>query len=281
MPKRPDIAALAREAFGRKPATVHPLKNTLSDENSGRIVQVAVDRLEANPDQPRKEFSAQAHEELTASIKQVGILQPLIARKNPTDPERCILIAGERRWRAAKAAGLREVPVLIRGPEDALEIAIIENLQRENLSPLEEAEALLKLKETKGYKLEDLARIIGKSKPTVSESLKLLELPEDIRAEVVAGSDVRTYEKSQLLQVVRAGDPEKVRATWDALKAGEAPTVRALRERAKPATGRPKHFSQTYQPEHGRFRVTVTFQKVRVTPQEVKEALREAAREID
>jgi chromosome partitioning protein len=282
MPKRPNIAALLRKTFAdaKDGPTAHPLRSILKDENEARILLLSIDAIEPNPDQPRKHFDPQALEDLTASVKEKGILQPIIARKKLGDPDRCIIIAGERRWRAAKAAGLTQIPALIRDPKDALEIAIIENLQRENLSALEEAEALSKLKTERGYTLDELGRIIGKSKQSVSEMLKVLELPSDIRAEIRASTNVRTIPKSQVLQIVRAGSPEKVRATWDALKRGEVRTVRDLRERKDSPTGRPKHYHFAYRSPDRTFTVSVTFSKSRATHGEVKEALDEVLQSL-
>lgn len=282
MRRRVDIAALAQEAFERDPSTVHPVRAILNDEDTGRIVMVPVEFLEPNPDQPRKTFDPQGHEDLTASVREHGILSPLLVRKNP-DHEGYILIAGERRFRAAKAAGLKEVPVLVFNPSNHLEIAIIENLQRENLSAIEEAVALAKLKEARGYTQRDLAKIIGKSEQTVSESLKLLELPSEIRAELEETSDVRSFQKSQLLEVVKAGDADKVAAAWNALKTGSLKTVRDLRQAKRPAAAdeKPRHFTHTYHDDDGRYRVTVTFSKTKVSSAELKAALREAAKHIE
>lgn len=278
MPKRPDIQAAFKKTFtdAEQGSNIHPLRSILKDENEARVLLVAISELEPNPDQPRQHFSEEALADLAASIREKGVLQPIIARKKP-DGTGCIIIAGERRWRASKAAGLTQMPVLIRDEKDALEIAIIENLQRENLSPLEEAEALVRLKEERQYKLDDLARIIGKSPQTVSESLALVKLPDDIKAEVFATStDVRRFQKSQLLQVVRAGTQEEIRAAWDALREGESPTVRSLKKaRAKTQKGRPKNFQFAYKAPSG-VRVTVTFARAKASAEDVKAALREA-----
>lgn len=277
MPKRPDIQAAFKKTFddAEQGTNVHPLRSILKDENEARVLLVPVGELEPNPDQPRQHFDQLALDDLAASIREKGVLQPIIARKKPGGSG-CIIIAGERRWRAAKAAGLAEMPVLIRGEEDALEIAIIENLQRENLSPLEEAEALIRLKEARKYKLDDLARILGKSTQTVSESLSLVKLPDEIKAEVFsATTDVRRFQKSQLLQVVRAGSTEEVRAAWDALRGGESSTVRSLKARARTAKGRPKNFQFAYKAPSG-IRVTVTFSRAKASSEEVKAALEEA-----
>lgn len=276
MSKRPNIQALADEAFTRDAGSVHPIRAIMNDEDTGRILFVPLEQLAANPDQPRKEFDPQAHDDLTASVREHGILQPVIARKNP-DGEGFILIAGERRTRAAKAAGLTEIPALIRSPKDHLEIAIIENLQRENLSAIEEAEALKKLKEAKSYTGRELAKIIGKSEQSVSESLALTGLPDPIKAELRTSV---TVPKSQLLEVVRAGSAEQVAAAWTALKTGQTRTVRELRHAKNPTAEKASPYIHTYRPESGRFRVTVAFQKKRASRDEIREALEEALNEL-
>jgi len=278
MSKRPNIQALFKKTFDDAEVATdlhHPIRGILKDENEARVLLVPVDQIEPNPDQPRQHFDSEALADLAASIREKGVLQPIIARKK-SDGSGCIIIAGERRWRASKAAGLAEMPVLIRDEKDALEIAIIENLQRENLSPVEEAEALVRLKEARGYTLDNLARIIGKSPQSVSESLALVKLPSEIKAEILATpTDVRRFQKSQLLQVVRAGSLEQVRAAWSALREGDSPTVRALKARTRNVKGRPKNFHYAYKAASGA-RVTITFPRAKASPDDVREALREA-----
>jgi ParB family chromosome partitioning protein len=139
-------------------------------------------------------------------VKEKVVLQPILARKDP-NRDGYILIGGERRWRAATAAGLTEIPALIRNESDHLEIALIENLQRENLNAVEEAEALLRLKHARRYTDEQLAKIIGNSRQAVNESLTLNELPAEIKSECRTSG---TWSKSQLLQVLRAGSDEEM-----------------------------------------------------------------------
>ncbi len=271
MPKRPNIAALAKEAFEQAPGTVHPLRAILKDEDTGRIVSLPVEVIEPDPEQPRKDFDPKALEDLTSSIREKGVLQP-IAVAEERKGELYTIIFGERRWRAAKAAGLKEIPALVRSGEDRRELALIENLQRQNLTALEEAEALARLKQEKSYTDAALAKIIGKSRQSVSESLSLTKLPETIKAM----PNVRHVSKIQLLQVFRAGSPEKVHAAWDAIERGEATTVRALKKRKESPKGRPKHYTFSYQPDDHSFRLTLTFSKARVHADEVRKALREA-----
>jgi ParB family transcriptional regulator, chromosome partitioning protein len=146
-----------------------------------------IDRIVANSLQPRRVFDETKIAELAASIRQQGIIQPLVVRRNGAGDYE--LIAGERRLRAARQAGLREVPVVIREAEDdaSLELALIENLQREDLNAIEEAEAYRKLTEDFGLTQEEIAEKMGKSRPAVANALRLLSLPKQVRDEVASG----------------------------------------------------------------------------------------------
>lgn len=155
-------------------------------EDGDQVTEVSLNDIRPNPYQPRKEFAPEAIEELAASIKEHGIIQPLIVRKSIKGHE---LVAGERRLRAAKEAGLQKVPVVVKQYTDQqlMEIALIENLQRENLNPIEEAEAYDRLIGHYDYTQDELAKKIGKSRPYVANILRLLQLPEKIRAMLGAG----------------------------------------------------------------------------------------------
>ncbi|WP_312114389.1 ParB/RepB/Spo0J family partition protein [Brevibacillus reuszeri] len=154
-------------------------------EEGEQVKEVSVSEIRPNPYQPRKEFDQSAIDELAGSIKEHGIIQPLIVRKSIKGFE---LVAGERRLRAAKLAGLKQVPVVVKAYTDQqlMEIALIENLQRENLNPLEEAEAYEKLIAHHDYTQDQLAKKIGKSRPHVANMLRLLQLPDGIRKMVSA-----------------------------------------------------------------------------------------------
>jgi ParB family chromosome partitioning protein len=149
--------------------------------------QVAVSAIRPNPYQPRREFDEAALRELADSISRHGVLQPLVVRAAVRGYE---LIAGERRWRAAQMAGLTEVPVVLRACDDGrlLEIALVENLQREDLNPLEEAEAIQRLGESRALKQEELGQVIGRSRSAVANSLRLLGLPDAVKEMVRRGS---------------------------------------------------------------------------------------------
>ena len=154
---------------------------------------LAIDHIEPNPQQPRVAFDDAALEELAASIVEVGVLQPVVVRS--VDENRYELIAGERRWRAAKRAGLNEVPAVVRSTDEqgTLTEALIENVQREDLGPLEEAAAYRQLLEDFELTHEDIGKRVGKSRATVTNSLRLLQLPASIqglleRGELVSGA---------------------------------------------------------------------------------------------
>ncbi len=156
-------------------------------KEAGGVVQVPIDSLIPNPHQPRKHFPENSLAELTDSIRDRGVIQPLIAEKNDTGGY--TIIAGERRFRAAQAAGLTEIPVVLRSftDDEKREIALIENIQREDLSPIEEAEAYKAIMESSGIHQEELAARVGKNRSTVANSLRLLNLSREARQAVEDG----------------------------------------------------------------------------------------------
>ncbi|MBR4502793.1 MAG: ParB/RepB/Spo0J family partition protein [Clostridia bacterium] len=147
---------------------------------------LSIHRIDTNPDQPRKNFSEESLRQLAESIATAGILQPILVVRRG---DRFRIVAGERRFRAARMAGLTEVPVIVRDltEEQQMEIALIENLQREDLNPIEESEAIKNLMDKCGYTQEQAARRLGRSRPAVANSLRLLSLPEVIRRYVADG----------------------------------------------------------------------------------------------
>lgn len=149
-------------------------------------IKVKINQIEPNRDQPRKQFDEEALQELADSIKQFGVLQPLIVQDKKKYYE---IIAGERRWRAAKLAGLKEVPVIIRSMTDQqiLEISLIENIQRENLNPIEEAIAYKRLLEEFELKQEEVAKRVSKSRTAVTNSMRLLKLDERVQQMLIDG----------------------------------------------------------------------------------------------
>src|SRR5205823_652614 len=177
-----------------------------------------------NPDQPRKHFDEEKLGELAASIKAHGLLQPIVVRPTAAGLE---IVAGERRFRAAQLAGLDRLPALVREVEDPLELALIENLQREDLSPLEEAEGLADLIARHGYSHREVAELLGKSRPYVSNILALTRLPEAVKADLQR--DGGAVSRELLMGVARQEDPETALALWRRLQLGVL-SVRRFRE---------------------------------------------------
>ncbi|WP_255592175.1 ParB/RepB/Spo0J family partition protein [Thermosulfurimonas sp. F29] len=159
----------------------------LLPEAEGELRMVSPDAIVPSPFQPRRKFSEEELARLADSIREKGVLQPLLVRE--IAPGTYELVAGERRLRAAKMAGLSEVPVLVKAlsDEEALSVALIENLQREDLNPLEEAEGYRRLMEEFGFTQEEIARRVGKDRSTVANALRLLRLPEEIREDLWEG----------------------------------------------------------------------------------------------
>jgi ParB family chromosome partitioning protein len=150
------------------------------------LIEVPIDQIEVNPNQPRKVFDFTALDELAASIKSSGVIQPIIVRRFAGAYQ---LIAGERRWRAARQAGLDRIPAIVREATDAqsLELALVENLLREDLNPIEAAQAYQKLLADFGWTQEELAQRIGKDRTSIANCLRLLRLPEEIQADLRSG----------------------------------------------------------------------------------------------
>jgi len=159
-----------------------------ADNANGGQRRLPVEFLIANRANPRRDFDSDQLDELTSSIREKGVMQPLLVRPT-TDPNQFEIIAGERRWRAAQRAGLHDVPVVVREVDDkeALELAIIENVQRVDLNPLEEAQGYEQLIEQFSYTQQDLAQVIGKSRSHVANTLRLLKLPREVRDMVTNG----------------------------------------------------------------------------------------------
>ncbi len=173
---------------------MQPLEAPRQAEGGAGVRRLPVEFIIANRANPRKDFDAEQLEDLTNSIREKGVMQPLLVRPSEHGPDVFELIAGERRWRAAQRAGLHEVPVIIREVDDkeALELAIIENVQRADLNPLEEAQGYGQLIDQFSYTQHDLAQVIGKSRSHVANTLRLLRLPPEVqdmlgRGELTAG----------------------------------------------------------------------------------------------
>ncbi|WP_416883887.1 ParB/RepB/Spo0J family partition protein [Marivita sp.] len=170
-------------------ADIEPSVDADAPTRQRPVRTLPVDQLFPNPDQPRRQFDPEALEELKLSIRSKGVIQPLIVRPRGTSDTQYEIVAGERRWRAAQAAGVHEVPVVIRefSDEDVLEIAIIENIQRADLNPIEEAAGYDQLMTRFGHTQEKLAQALGKSRSHIANLLRLLNLPDVVKQAVVDG----------------------------------------------------------------------------------------------
>jgi ParB family chromosome partitioning protein len=194
------------------------------------IIELPLVRIRLDPNQPRKAIDQEKLEELARSIAHHGLLQPITVRKDPESDD-YVVVAGERRYRAHQLLGRERIEAIIRktDPNSAFEIALIENLQREDLSPLEEAAGYARLMEEFGYTQEQVAEKVGKARSTITSILSLNRLPERIKTEC-ATSDIAS--KSILIEVARLSSEEKQLAFWDTVKNGG--TVRTARA-AKPS----------------------------------------------
>jgi ParB family chromosome partitioning protein len=239
----------------------------------GRLIPI--DQIDPNPNQPRQVMGDLS--ELIASIGEQGIIEPLVVRQRG---ERYQIIAGERRYQAAVQIGLRELPVVVREVDDTevIELALIENLQRKDLTPFEEAEALHGLADRCGYTHEDLARRLGKSRTSVTESLALQTMPDAVR-NLCRLADITS--KSLLLQIVRQDTSEKMTALIEKIASQGGVTRQQLRRAvAKPKPGRPKQYVFAYRPSTKAFNLKLAFAKSRVSRDEVIDALEAILREL-
>jgi ParB/RepB/Spo0J family partition protein len=230
---RPDFRAYAARRLSEERELSPSIVSLLSAEGgrTSGVRNIPIDRVEANPENPRLVFDEAALEELAASIREHGVLQPVLVR--PRGPNQYQLVAGERRWRAARLAGLAAIPALVEELDDdvALEIAIIENLQREDLSPLEEASMYDRMIKDHGYSVRKLAQKLGKDKGYLENRLRLADAPEEIRDLV----SVRKDTLSHAYELMKIADPRKRRRLAGQVARGELSLVK-LREKIE---GRP------------------------------------------
>jgi ParB family transcriptional regulator, chromosome partitioning protein len=244
-----------------------------------RIIEIDLTKLRPNPDQPRKRFNEETIQELASSIEQHGLIQPISVVPVPESDD-FVIVAGERRYRAHQQLGKTTITAIItKGKSD--EIALIENIQREDLSPMDQAEGLASLMERHGYKQEEVAKVVGKSRPTVTELLSLNTLPEEIKQEC------RTFDapKSYLVQIVRTSNPEDKQRLWEAYKKGEVKTVREAKKRkagedittTQPPPKKAKRVFETTQ----KATVIVQGQTARLTRPQTISALREALDQVE
>jgi ParB family chromosome partitioning protein len=199
------------------------------------VRNIPVDRVDPNPNQPRLAFDQTSMDELTGSVREHGVLQPILVR--PHSAGRYQLVAGERRWRAATAAGLGTIPALIEEIDDetALEIAVIENLQREDLSPIDEALIYDKMIHQHGYSIRKLAQKLGKDKGYLENRLRLADAPPEIRELVSLRKDTLSH----AYELLKVSDPKKRKKLAEMVGRGELSLVR-LREKIEGTTHPPR-----------------------------------------
>jgi ParB family chromosome partitioning protein len=232
---RTDFRAAAARRLSEErelsPAIVSLLSNDRHGRARGGVRNIDVDRITPNPEQPRLAMDEVSLEELASSIREHGVLQPILVR--PLDDGEFQLIAGERRWRASKAAGLGTIPALVEEIDDdtALEISIIENLQREDLSPLDEAAMYDRMVRDHGYSVRRLAQKIGKDKGYLENRLRLADAPEEVRELVSLRKDTLSH----AYELMKVEDPKKRRKLAGQVARGELTLIK-LRDKIE---GRP------------------------------------------
>ena len=242
----------------------------------GRMIPI--EDIDGNPNQPRQAMGDLS--ELTASIREKGVLEPILVR---TSGSRFQIIAGERRYRAATEVGLAEIPCIVRDSSDAevMELALVENLQRKDLSAFEEADGLKALAESYGYTHEKMARRIGRSRTSITETLALAIMPGEVR-QLCRLADINS--KSLLLQIVRQSDPQKMAALVARLqREGSTRQIarRVVKEQLKaPSKGRPRNYVFRYAPREKGFALALRFKKSEVPREEIVRALQAVLAEL-
>ena len=226
---RTDFRAAAARRLSEERELPPAIVSLLSPETTHRstgVKVIPVDRIESNPEQPRLAFDESTLEELAASIREHGVLQPILVR--PIDENRFQLIAGERRWRASKIAGHSTIPALVEDIDDdtALEISIIENLQREDISPLDEAAMYDRMIREHGYSIRKLAEKLGKDKGYLENRLRLADAPPEVRQLVSLRKDTLSH----AYELMKVEDPRKRRRLAEQVARNELSLVK-LRER--------------------------------------------------
>jgi len=259
---RPDFRSTAARRLAEERELSPAVLSLISPEGNDRprgVRNIPLDRITPNPEQPRMTFDEDALAELAASVTEHGVLQPILVRPMG-DLHQYQLVAGERRWRAARAAGLHEIPALIEQLDDetALEIGIIENLQREDLSPLEEAMIYDRMTQEHGYSVRRLAQKLGKDKGYIENRLRLAGAPTEIKQLVSLRKDTLSH----AYELLKVEDPKKRRKLAEQVASGELSLVK-LREKieARPRTGRqptPAEAAETEEDRDGGQEVELT-----------------------
>jgi ParB/RepB/Spo0J family partition protein len=244
---RTDFRATAARRLSEERELSPAIVSLLSPDSPTRSVGVRivpVDHIESNPQQPRLAFNQDTLDELTASVREHGVLQPILVR--PIGPNRYQLVAGERRWRASKQAGLSSIPALIEDIDDdtALEISIIENLQREDISPLDEAAMYDRMVRDHGYSIRKLADKLGKDKGYLENRLRLADAPPEVRELVSLRKDTLSH----AYELMKVEDPRKRRRLADQVARGELTLVK-LRDKIEGRRSRPARPADEASPE--------------------------------
>ena len=235
---RPDFRAAAARRLSEERELSPAIVSLLTPDSPTRSVGVRIvpiDHIEPNPEQPRLAFNQVTLDELAASIREHGVLQPILVR--PIGPNRYQLIAGERRWRSSRLAGLDSIPALIEEIDDdtALEISIIENLQREDISPLDEAAMYDRMVTEHGYSIRKLADKLGKDKGYVENRLRLADAPDEVRQLVSLRKDTLSH----AYELMKVDDPKKRRRLADQVARGELTLIK-LRDKIEGRRSRPR-----------------------------------------
>ena len=243
----------------------------------GRMIRV--DEIRPNPEQPRKALGDLR--ELTESVREKGVLEPLLVRF--ISSEGCFyIISGERRYHAARAAGLREVPCIEKSADDAetLEIALIENIQRKDLTAFEEADGLHRLATQFEYTHEDMAKKIGRARSSVTETLSLRNIPESLRKKSI---EAGVTSKSLLLQIARQPTEKKMAEMLHRILQGGLTRDEARRERREEQAGpqRPQPFIFHFEPQNDAFKFRIQFKKSHVSRDELISTLREILSQLE
>ena len=250
----------------------------LTSKSAGAPVgrMIPIDKLAPNPNQPRVEIGDLS--ELVSSISQKGVLEPLLVR--PSDVGgRFMIISGERRYRASLEVGLTELPCIEMDVDDrdVAEISLIENLQRKDLTPFEEADGLKALSERFGYTHEEIASKIGKSRTTITESLSLAAIPQDVR-DLCRRADISS--KSMLLQVVRQPTDDEMKRMVEEIRAGGL-TRDEARSARKGQTKKEKGYVFKFKAKNQSWSLVIKFRKSQVKREEMREALVSALDHLD
>ena len=245
---------------------------------SGRHIgsMIPLELIEPNAEQPRTSLGN--IEELASSIREKGVLEPILVRQ--IAPNHYQIISGERRFRAALLAGLDEIPAIELDADDkeTLEIALIENIQRKDLTPFEESEGFAALQEKFGYTHDKIAQVVGKSRTTITETLLLNDIPDRIRAMC---REAGIANKSVLVQIARAGDEQAMETLVRRFAAGETTRDEVRKEAAPKKAGRPKNYVWSVKDKALPFTFNLSFKKANVEKGEVIAALRELLKRLE